>query len=64
MPQVVRDYIQSFRQRERIKVLQKAANLRRDGQFRRSDKLARVVGEKIQRWREEDEHEVIEPAAA
>jgi glycosyltransferase involved in cell wall biosynthesis len=63
MPQVVREYIQSFRQRQRIKVLQKAAGLRRNGQYRRSDKLARVVGEKIQRWSDEDEH-VIESAAA
>ncbi len=55
MPFVVREYIQSFRQHERIKVLQKAAGLRRAGQIRREDDLARAVGETIQRWQDEDE---------
>ena len=36
MPQVVRDYIRSFRQQERIKTLQLAATLRREGQFRQT----------------------------
>ncbi len=55
MPQVVRDYIRSFRQQERIKTLQTAATLRRAGQFHRPEALARSVGEKIQRWQDEDE---------
>jgi glycosyltransferase involved in cell wall biosynthesis len=55
MPRIVRDYIRAFRQRERVKVLQMAANLRRKGRFYRSEEMARVVGEKIQRWQEEDE---------
>jgi len=55
MPQVVRDYIRSFRQQERIKTLQLAATLRRAGQFQRPEELARSVGEKIQRWKDEDE---------
>jgi glycosyltransferase involved in cell wall biosynthesis len=55
MPLVVREYIRSFRQHERVKVLQLAASLRRAGQFNRGDELARTVGEKIQRWPEEDE---------
>jgi glycosyltransferase involved in cell wall biosynthesis len=54
MPLVVREYIRSFRQHERIKTLQLAAGLRRAGQFRRSEELARTVGEKIQRWPDED----------
>jgi glycosyltransferase involved in cell wall biosynthesis len=54
MPQVVRQYIRSFRQHERIKVLQLAADLRRGGQFQRENVLGRTVGEKIQRWQDED----------
>jgi glycosyltransferase involved in cell wall biosynthesis len=54
MPKVVREYIRSFRQRERINVLQLAADLRRAG-FRRSDNLANRVGKKIQKWQDEDE---------
>jgi glycosyltransferase involved in cell wall biosynthesis len=54
MPSIVRDYIRSFRQRERVKTLQLAAGLRKAGRFRRSDDLARSVGEKIQRWQDED----------
>ncbi len=55
MPQVVREYIRSFRQQHRIKTLQLAADLRREGEFRRSDSLARTVGERIQQWKDEDE---------
>ena len=55
MPQVVREYIRSFRQQERVKILQVAADLRRAGQFQRKDGLARTVGEKIQSWQDEDE---------
>jgi glycosyltransferase involved in cell wall biosynthesis len=55
MPQVVREYIQSFRQHERVKILQVAAGLRRAGPFQRKEGLARTVGEKIQRWQDEDE---------
>jgi len=55
MPTVVREYIQSFRQQERVKVLQLAAELRRDGQFRRSEALTGVLAEKIQRWQDEDD---------
>jgi glycosyltransferase involved in cell wall biosynthesis len=54
MPQVVREYIRSFRQHERVKTLQLAAELRRAGRFQREDGLARTVGEKIQRWQDED----------
>ena len=55
MPQVVREYLRSFRQHERVKTLQLAAELRRTGQFQRKDGFARRVGEKIQRWQDEDE---------
>jgi glycosyltransferase involved in cell wall biosynthesis len=55
MPQVVREYIRSFRQQERVKTLQLAADLRRAGQFQRKQKLARTVGERIQKWQDEDE---------
>lgn len=61
MPQVVREYIRSFRQQERIKTLQLAAGLRRAGrsqfqfQIQRQDGLAREVGERIQKWQDEDE---------
>jgi glycosyltransferase involved in cell wall biosynthesis len=55
MPHVVRDYLRSFRQHERIKVLQSAAGLRRAGQFHGADEMARAVGEKIQKWQDEDE---------
>jgi glycosyltransferase involved in cell wall biosynthesis len=61
MPLVVREYIRSFRQHERVKILQLAAGLRRGGQFHRADELARTVGEKIQRWQDEDKI-VISPA--
>lgn len=54
MPEVVRGYIRSFRRQERIRILQSAAGLRRTGQSRRSEELARNVGERIQRWRDED----------
>jgi glycosyltransferase involved in cell wall biosynthesis len=54
MPQVVREYIRSFRQHERIKVLQLAADLRRGRQFQRENELGRTVGEKIRRWQDED----------
>jgi hypothetical protein len=55
MPLVVREYIRSFRQHERIQNLQAAAALRRAGQSQRSEERARTVGEKIQRWQDEDE---------
>jgi len=61
MPLVVREYVRSFRQHERIKTLQLAASLRRVGQFQRPDALAREVGEKIQRWQDEDG--IAEPSA-
>ena len=55
MPQIVRQYIHSFRQEERVKVLQLAAAMRRDGPMLRSEGLARMVGEKIQKWQDEDD---------
>jgi glycosyltransferase involved in cell wall biosynthesis len=54
MPKVVREYLRSFRQYERIKTLQMAADLRRDGQSGRSDKVALAIGEKIQKWQDEE----------
>ncbi len=57
MPLVVREYIRAFRQHERVKTLQVGGRLRRAGQFHRADELARTVGEKIQRWQDEDEIE-------
>jgi glycosyltransferase involved in cell wall biosynthesis len=65
MPHVVREYIRSFRQHERVKTLQLAAKLRRGGQFRTkfriSDRLAQTVGERIQKWQDEDK--ITESAA-
>ncbi len=55
MPHVVREYITSFRQQERIRTLRLAASLRRAGQLQRDDILAREVGEKIQKWQDQDE---------
>jgi glycosyltransferase involved in cell wall biosynthesis len=54
MPQIVREYIRSFRQQERVKLLKLAADLRRTSQLHRADALAQTVGEKIQRWQDED----------
>jgi glycosyltransferase involved in cell wall biosynthesis len=54
MPVIVRDYIRSFQQRERIKVLQLASDMRRGRRFEQPEQLARLVGEKIQKWPEED----------
>ena len=61
MPQVVRDYIRSFRQQERIKLLQLAASIRRRGALQNGGQLARTVGEKIQKWQDEDE--IASPSA-
>ena len=61
MPSVVREYIESFRQGERVKTLQLAARLRRSGQFRRHDRLALTIAERLQRWDEDgdgDEDEI------
>lgn len=55
MPTVVREYIQSFRQRERIKALQLAAQLRRSRQLVRNDHLALRLAEHMQRWQDEDQ---------
>jgi glycosyltransferase involved in cell wall biosynthesis len=54
MPLVVREYIRTFRQQERIKILQVVAGLRRAGRQKPSE-LARRAGEKIQKWQEEDQ---------
>ncbi|MGO8794731.1 MAG: glycosyltransferase [Candidatus Sulfotelmatobacter sp.] len=54
MPRIVQDYIRSFRQQERVKVLQAAAKLRRRGYVESEGELARTVGEKIQKWQDED----------
>jgi glycosyltransferase involved in cell wall biosynthesis len=61
MPEVVRDYIRSFRQQERVKLLQLAASMRRRGAFDNGGQLARTVGEKIQKWQDEDE--IASPSA-
>lgn len=69
MPHVVREYIRCFRQHERVKTLQLAAKLRRGGQFRTkfrttlrtSDRIAQAVGERIQKWQDEDQ--ITESAA-
>jgi glycosyltransferase involved in cell wall biosynthesis len=55
MPSVVREYIQSFRQSERIRTLQLVARLRRDGQIQEPDQRSLTLGERMQRWQEEDE---------
>lgn len=59
MPSVVREYIQSFRQRERINALQLAARLRRIGQPSRSDALALRLAEQMQRWQAEDQEPTL-----
>lgn len=63
MPRVVREYIRSFRQDEHLKTLQMAARLRRASRFQRVGKLARTVGERIQRWQDQDEDQIAGPAA-
>jgi glycosyltransferase involved in cell wall biosynthesis len=55
MPLVVREYIHTFRQQERIKILQSVAGLRRAGRLQNPTELARTVGEKIQQWQDEDQ---------
>jgi glycosyltransferase involved in cell wall biosynthesis len=55
MPGIVREYIHTFRQRERVQTLQMAARLRRSGQSQQLNKLSLTVGERIQRWQEEEE---------
>lgn len=54
MPSVVREYIQSFRQHERIKALRLAAQLRRGGQLNRNESLALRLAEQMQSWQDED----------
>lgn len=54
MPSIVRDYVRSFRQQERVKILQAAAKLRRGGYVKSEGDLARTVGERIQKWQDED----------
>jgi hypothetical protein len=61
MPQVVRDYIRTFRQQELVKLLQLAASMRRRGALQNGGQLARTVGEKIQKWQDEDE--ITSPSA-
>ena len=55
MPTVVREYLRSFRRSERVKTLQLAAKLRRTSQFPRPEHLAPTLGERLQRWADEDE---------
>jgi len=55
MPLVVREYIRTFRQQERIKILQCVAGLRRAGRLQKPSELARTAGEKIQKWQDEDQ---------
>jgi len=70
MPLVVREYIRTFRQQERIKLLQLVAGLRRAGRLQKPSELARTAGEKIQKWQDEDQiadqtaEECVHPAAA
>jgi len=67
MPQVVREYIRAFRQHDRVRTLQLAASLRRSGQRSgqslRTDRMARTVGERIQRWQDEEEIAGVPPTA-
>ena len=67
MPQVVREYIRAFRQHDRVRTLQLAASLRRSGQRSgqslRTDRMAGAVGERIQRWQDEDEIAGMPPTA-
>jgi glycosyltransferase involved in cell wall biosynthesis len=55
MPQVVREYIRSFRQHERVKTLQLAASLRRAGKLHNREAVARALGERIQSWQDAEE---------
>ncbi len=70
MPLVVREYIRTFRQQERIKLLQLVAGLRRAGRLQKPSELVRTAGEKIQKWQDEDQiadqtaEECVHPAAA
>jgi glycosyltransferase involved in cell wall biosynthesis len=67
MPQVVREYIRAFSQHDRVRTLQLAASLRRSGQRSgqslRTDRMARAVGERMQRWQDEDEIAGVPPTA-
>jgi hypothetical protein len=55
MPLVVGEYIRTFRQQERVKLLQLVAGLRRAGRSQKPSELARTAGEKIQKWQDEDQ---------
>jgi glycosyltransferase involved in cell wall biosynthesis len=55
MPSVVREYIESFRQRDHIQTLQLAARLRRTSELEDPGELGQALGEKIQRWQDEDD---------
>jgi glycosyltransferase involved in cell wall biosynthesis len=54
MPRVVRDYILSFRQQQRVNLLQLVSCMRRGGHCEGREELARTVGERIQKWEDED----------
>jgi glycosyltransferase involved in cell wall biosynthesis len=55
MPRVVQEYIRDFRQHQRVQMLKIASDLRRGRHFEGQEALARAVGERIQRWPDEDE---------
>jgi glycosyltransferase involved in cell wall biosynthesis len=54
MPRVVQDYIESFRRHQRVAVLQLASSLRLTKRFEGQDALADMVGQRIQKWQDED----------
>jgi glycosyltransferase involved in cell wall biosynthesis len=55
MPRVVQEYVRSFRQQQRVNVLRKVSDLRQSAPFEGRDSLSRMLGEKIQKWQNEDE---------
>lgn len=55
MPRVVQDYVRSFQQQQRVEVLRAMSNLRRDVDFEGRSTLTRRLGQRMQRWQDEDE---------
>jgi len=55
MPKIVEDYVRTFRQYQRVGLLQKMSQLRRNDLFEGSDRLSHTLGMRMQQWEREDE---------
>jgi len=55
MPRVIQDYVRSFRQHQRVAVLRRMSDLRRNAHHEGDAALSRSLGQRMQRWQDEDE---------